>query len=136
MPLHITFSVQGDPTQERNLLREIQRRVLQTGSIIQETVVYNLAGPRSGRRYRVPGTRVFYTASAPGEYPAVRTGALRQSVRVYTPGPLQATVGTDVKYGKFLEFKSPDRGGRPWLRRSAEEAWPKVTAIWQRPWRL
>ncbi len=34
-----------------------------------------------GRRYRVPGTRKYYTASAPGEVPAVRTGQFRLSWR-------------------------------------------------------
>lgn len=36
-------------------------------------------GPRTGREYTKPGTRATYTASAPGEHPAVREGALRDS---------------------------------------------------------
>jgi hypothetical protein len=36
-------------------------------------------GPRTGEQYYVPGTRTLYTASAPGEHPAVREGVLRDS---------------------------------------------------------
>lgn len=37
-------------------------------------------GPaRTGRRYYIPGTRTEYTASAPGEPPAVREGEYRDS---------------------------------------------------------
>lgn len=46
------------------------------------------APPRTGRTYLVPGTSVPYTASAPGEPPAVRTGAYRDS--------WEATKGVDL----------------------------------------
>lgn len=37
------------------------------------------APPRTGRRYFIPGTQTKYTASAPGEVPAIREGVYRDS---------------------------------------------------------
>ena len=88
-------------------------------------VLSNLTGSRSGTTYKVPGTSVTYTASAPGEYPASATGRLRSSVRVLVKGD-EGYIGTDVEYGLALEKKSPARGGREWLRPSLQQAKPKM----------
>lgn len=95
--------------------------------------VKNLTGARHGRRYRVPGTGVYYTASAPGEFPAVRTGALRGSVRALVQGGV-GYVGTDLEYGLDLEKKPPSRGGREWLRPSLEKAKPAMLAKIRQRW--
>lgn len=54
---------------------------------------------KSGRLYRYRGAT--HRASAPGEYPARRTGRLAGSVRI-DRGPLAVTVGTSTKYAKYL----------------------------------
>lgn len=93
----------------------------------------NLTGARKGITYKVPGTNVTYTASAPGEYPASATGRLRSSVRVAVKGD-EGYIGTDVEYGLCLEKKSSSKGGREWLRPSLEQARPamlkKIMARW------
>lgn len=88
-------------------------------------VLKNLTGSRSGIRYKVPGTSVTYTASAPGEYPASATGRLRSSVSVKVKG-MTGYIGTDVEYGLALEKKDPHKGGREWLRPSLQQAKPKM----------
>lgn len=85
----------------------------------RNTVLTNLSGARKGVQYKVPGTQTMYTASAPGEYPAVATGNLRQSVKAIQEGEAWL-IGTDVEYGLFLEKKDPLHGGREWLRPSLE----------------
>ena len=85
----------------------------------RNATVVNLSGTRTGIVYLVPGTQVEYTASAPGEYPAVATGNLKQSVKIIQEGD-GFLVGTDVEYGLFLEKKDPLHGGREWLRPSLE----------------
>jgi hypothetical protein len=76
---------------------------------------------------------VWYTASAPGEYPAVATGNLKEQVYTKVVGG-QAYVGTDVEYGLALEKKPGNRGGREWLRPSLEQAKPKMLAELGKKW--
>ena len=85
-------------------------------NIGRNRVVENLAGTRSGRTYKVPGTNRTYTASAPGEYPAVATGRLRGDIKTkVVPGA--GYIGTNVEYAPVLEDDL-----RPFLKRSLDEA--------------
>ena len=81
-------------------------------------------GPASGS-LRTGGPKAGTPASAPGEYPMSDTGRLASSIKMELPA-LSATpegvVGTNVMYGKWLEFKLPYQGGRPWLGRAFTEA--------------
>ncbi|HEU0298795.1 MAG TPA: hypothetical protein VFR37_05055 [Longimicrobium sp.] len=58
-------------------------------------------GPRTGRQYIKPGTRTIYTASGPGEHPAVREGVLRDSFHlipaVIAGGFVLSGAGTALK---------------------------------------
>lgn len=59
--------------------------------------------PRTGRQYPIPGTDASYTASAPGEPPAVREGRYVASIK-YTPAIrrgdfIVARAYTDLKVG-------------------------------------
>ena len=105
-----------------------------------------LRGQRSGRRYRVPNTRRYYTASAPGEVPAQRTGQyrLKWDEKSYAQGntvhaQIESRVRTDNgKYnlGTLLEKGSP--GGkiapRPHKKKIADKARPKVVKIFKEPY--
>jgi len=63
---------------------------------------------RTGRVYKVPGTKnAYYTASAPGEYPATATGQLRGSFRAKKIGTSSYAVGSDVKYVEPLDKIRP-----------------------------
>lgn len=108
-----------------------------------------LRGQRSGRRYRVPGTKSYYTASAPGEPPAVRTGAFR--VGWQAKQEVTSWSGTDVavrsyiesntrtdngKYllGSILEDGSSRMAPRPYKEKIQEKALPKIKKIYQEPY--
>ena len=105
-----------------------------------------LRGKRSGRRYRVPNTRKYYTASAPGEVPAQRTGQyrLKWDEKSYAQGnsvhaQIESRVRTDNgKYnlGTLLEEGSP--GGkiapRPHKKKIADKAKPKIVKIFKEPY--
>ncbi len=89
-------------------------------------------GNRSGREYRVPGTKKTYIASSPGEAPASATGTLRQHIKTEITVEGRAIVGgvgTDVKYGPWLEFGTVNILPRPWLRPSFERAEEEVKKI-------
>jgi len=80
-----------------------------------------------GRTYEKYEPRRTHTASAPGAYPSADTGRLSTNVRIdglnlATPAKMTATVGTDVKYGAYLEFGTSRMAARPWLLPSFERA--------------
>jgi len=114
-------------------------RMIEAVNEVRNVTLETLSGHRSGRIYYVPGTRRRYTASAPGEAPAQATGKLRQSVKTTIEGKDRAVigkVGTDLEYGKVLEFgtRGPKLAPRPWLRPSFEKALPRVKEILSRKW--
>lgn len=109
------------------------QRATSIAMFLHGEVQKKITGPRTGRRYRVPGTQVSYTASAPGEPPAKQLGDLGRSTawRVEpTVGGFDSIVGSDSPYARRLEFgfKGRDSLGRvynmaprPWLRRTFRE---------------
>ena len=138
------------------------KRMAEAVIAVQKTVVEEtLIGSRSGRTYLVPGTKRTYTASSPGQPPASPSGHLRQHIETSVEGDgrkVIGRVGTDVPYGKMLEFGT--KGGtvirakgkalafyaggamvfvkqviqgpikpRPWLKPSFEKAEGKVKEI-------
>lgn len=74
-------------------------------------------GQRTGETYTVPGTGVEYTASAPGEPPAPRTGDLAGSYTFYASGN-SVVVGSPLLHSR-LEFGLGYAEPRPHLRPAA-----------------
>lgn len=121
-----------------------------------------LRGQRSGRRYKVPGTHRrqrdktdgkmkngrYYTASAPGEPPAVRTGAFRMGWQPETKTlhrgqdvTIRAYIKNDVrtdngKYllGSILEEGSSRMAPRPHHEEIKKRALPRVLRIYRKPY--
>ena len=111
-----------------------------------------LSGQRSGKRYQVPGTgrmRYYkrkktavitykrYTASAPGEPPAVRTGVFRTS---WQPVVKDTNTGVHLrlnssqngrKYPAYLENGTNKMAPRPYVKEIQEMAEPQVRKIYQ-----
>ena len=55
-----------------------------------------MSEPKTGRWYTIPGTDEKYQASAPGEYPAVRTGTLWLSLEAQKVSSTKFIVGRSV----------------------------------------
>ncbi len=90
--------------------RRRQRALFAAGKHLENQLTKNLMqGTRSGRTYRIPGTTITYTASKPGEFPALRTGALSRSYELTPPLPnaiqTRVTLGTRLHYAPILERK-------------------------------
>ena len=80
-----------------------------------------LVGPRHGRRYRIPGARRYYTASAPGEPPAQRLGHLRNSYRfrlVGANGEEVGEVGSPLWHALYTEKGTRRMKPRPHVMRA------------------
>ena len=112
-------------------------RMMEATQTVRNQVLVTLSGPRTGRTYFVPDTKKTYTASAPGEPPAVATGRLRQTVKTAVRGEgksIMGFVGTELEYGAELEYGSSRVEARPWLRISFEKAMPDVKGILGSTW--
>ena len=75
-------------------------------------------GTRTGRTYKRTKSGKVHVASAPGEPPKTDFGTLVSSITTVFPSAdrgLAAEVGTNLDYGKHLEFGTQKMAARPWL---------------------
>ena len=87
-----------------------------------------MTGPKSGRRYKLPGTQTIYQASAPGQAPAVATGNLRTSITIGKVNDYEYIISISAPYGKILEFQM----NRPFAIPASEKAWAVFTGVVKR----
>lgn len=124
--------------------QEMFRRSFLATNELRNSAMLVLRGARGGRTYRVPGTKRHYTASAPGEVPAVRTGAFRAGWQPVTRamfGSYISRIENSVQAGRFtlgeiLENGTP--GGqmapRPHHDKILAKATPKIVKIYDQPY--
>ena len=74
-------------------------------------------GNRTGRVYKYKG--ISYTASAPGEPPANRSGRLADSFR-YTARQIELVVFSELDYSLFLEEGTVRMQPRPFFKKTNE----------------
>lgn len=143
---------------------EAVSRSFRASNELRSAALIVLRGRRSGRRYRVPYTGTsravgangrtrkrkprYYTASAPGEAPANRTGAYRMSFR---PTPthrkengvtrVYASVSSDYKVNGKLLGEVLDQGTkegriapRPHRQKIIDKAKPAINQIFSEPY--
>lgn len=102
---------------------------------LRNAVLNVLRGQRSGRVYKKPRSNATYTASAPGEPPAVRTGMLRMSWGMKAVGDGKGTytagIYSDVPYAEKLDEGTPHGyiKPRPFKEKTIETAKPRVIQI-------
>lgn len=80
-------------------------------------------GPRTGNNLSPS-----HQASAPGEAPATDTGSLVKSIDFKQSKPLEATVGSSLIYGAYLEFGTRRIAPRPAWAPTVAEVQPKFQA--------
>ena len=73
--------------------------------LVKKTSSNILHTTKSGRYYKYKGRN--YRASAPGEYPANRSGANRRSVQFIVKGKKKMIFGANAKYSKHVEKSRP-----------------------------
>ena len=130
----------------KGIQKEVSQRAYRASNELRNAELYVLRGQRSGKKYRVPGTRRKYTASAPGESPAVRTGVFRLSwgthVHVEKNGThFRAVSAIESKeraggrlLGEMLENGTSRIAPRPYKQKVIDRALPKIKAIYQKPY--
>jgi hypothetical protein len=99
---------------QRNVIREASHVAALD---LERHIVTSLnQGPATGKM-RVNGKS---RASAPGEYPMTDMGILASSISTDRRNN-GADVVARAPYAERLEFKDPERGGRPFMRRGLQE---------------
>jgi len=78
-------------------------------------------GPKSGDVVEKTNPRRRHKQSAPGQPPATDTGRLVNSVNI-SRAFAEIRVGTNLEYGKVLEFGTRHVAPRPWLLPAARDA--------------
>lgn len=148
---------------DRKIIEQVKNRSYRASNELRNASQLVLRGQRSGKRYIVPGTgRVRYnkrkktatirytrySGSAPGEPPAVRTGAFRASwmrkVEVLADGDKYASVKPHIKsnlrvsnghlLGDYLENGTRKMAPRPHHDKIKEMAFPKIVKIYREPY--
>lgn len=109
---------------------------------LKDAVQETLTGNRSGRVYRVPATKQKYTASAPGEPPAVRLGDLKRAIsHKVNKAKLTAIVGPRLigqdpkkQYPVWLEFGTKKMSPRPYMKPTFDKSKDTVIQIMKEGW--
>ena len=117
--------------------REAASRGVRAVNAIRNAELEVLRGKRSGRVYRKPHTKSHYTASAPGEPPARRTGNLRLNwngtVESSSTGSglrVTAVLESQERYSTYLENGTRRMAPRPFKQPISEKAMPEIERIY------
>lgn len=117
--------------------REAASRGMRAVNAIRNAELEVLRGKRSGRVYRKPHTKSHYTASAPGEPPARRTGNLRLNwngtVESSSTGSglrVTAVLESQERYSIYLENGTRRMAPRPFKQPISEKAMPEIERIY------
>lgn len=119
--------------------RQVVSRAARSVNVIRNAELEVLSGQRSGRVYTKYPFKSKYTASAPGEPPARRTGALRLhwngNVKTDQAGSggvkVTAELESQEKYSTYLENGTSKMAPRPFVEKITEKAKPEIEKIYR-----
>ncbi len=125
-----------------SIKRQMASRCHRSANALRNAALDVLKGSRGGKRHRVPGTRKYYNASAPGSPPAVRTGTFRNSwqpTAICDGTSFISRIETNVNVnghnlGAILEYGTSKMAPRPHHDRIREKALPKIREIYSEPY--
>lgn len=123
----------------KDISRQVVSRATRALNELRNAELDVLKGQRSGRRYRKYPYKSKYRASAPGEPPARRTGALRLhwngKVETRPAGngvtAVTAVLESGETYAPFLEHGTSRMAPRPFHDRIMEKAKPNILRIYE-----
>jgi hypothetical protein len=125
-----------------NVGRQAVSRGTRAVNAIRNAELDVLKGSRSGRVYKKPHSSATYTASAPGEPPARRSGALRLNWHGSVEGgsasgggvQITAALESEQHYSGYLEDGTSKMAPRPYKDKIVEKATPEIVAIYNEPY--
>ena len=102
---------------DRNFFKGVRLAFWQIGKRLVQTASQGiLREPKSGRVYKHKNKMI--RASAPGQYPANRSGTLRRSIDFKVIGSKRMIFGASADYAKFVHDGTSRMGSRPFLRKA------------------
>lgn len=138
MPVNIKVEVKD---KLKNIENAVQSKTYRASNILRKCameVLSSKGGGRSGRKYTKPNSKAKYTASAPGEPPARRTGALRNSWKIKNITSVTgaggafsttAAIETNLDYDSYLEHGTSKMAPRPHHDKIKEMAAPQIEQL-------
>lgn len=125
-----------------DIKKQLVSRGYRVSNELRNAMMTTLRGQRHGRRYRIPGTKRYYTASAPEEVPAVRTGVFRMSwtpeTQIRDGGDMTVLSRLDSRYkingrvlGDMLENGTTRMAPRPYQEKVLEKVEEKAMRIYR-----
>jgi HK97 gp10 family phage protein len=125
-----------------NINRKVVSRGVRAVNAIRNAELEVLKGQRSGKVYRKPYSKATYTASAPGEPPARRTGNLRMHWNGQVKSENSSGGGVAIiaelesqePYASYLENGTSKMAARPFTEKIKEEAEPEIKRIYSEPY--
>lgn len=156
--IHIERAVRAKVSEmTESINRKVVSRGVKAVNALHSAELRVLQGQRSGKKYRIPYTGsktreerkkagykpTMYTASAPGEAPARRTGNLRlhwngqvKTERATKGGvSVIAELESQEAYAGYLEHGTSRMASRPFVERIKEEAMPEMKKIYGEPYK-
>lgn len=133
--MSVSIQVAVDQVTE-SVKNQILSRGTRAVNAIRNAELETLNGTGGGRTYRRPGGGT-YTASAPGEVPARRTGNLRRNWTGEVeggPGSIVAKYTANAEYAGYLEYGTRKMARRPYKDKIAEKALPQIISIYSEPY--
>lgn len=129
-------------SQVANINRKVISRGVRAVNAMRNAELEVLKGQRSGRVYRKPFSRATYTASAPGESPARRTGNLRMHWNGQVNSKSSSSGGVAIVaelesqefYAAHLENGTSRMAPRPFVEKIKQEATPEIQKIYSEPY--
>ena len=122
--------------------RQVVARGVRAVNAMRNAELEVLKGQRSGRTYRKPHSKATYTASAPGEPPARRTGNLRMhwngQVKSQNSSGRNVTIIAELEsqesYASLLDKGTSQMAARPFTEKIKGEAMPEIQRIYSEPY--
>lgn len=120
------------PQIEAEMIKATREAVFLIHSTAIKSIQQNSSGDRQ-TRYKPKRT---VRASKPGDAPNTDTGRLVKSVDFnFENRGLVGEVGTNLKYGKHLEFGTKTMAPRPWLSTAVKSVEGKLSRIFKKQFR-
>lgn len=134
MKIGIDLSTLADQAVEQ-VKRELPTRAIQAAHILKNNSQEVLGHVGGGRSYKKPAGGT-YTASLPGQPPAMRTGTLMRSWRPFVHGQYNPVLEGGTFYAGYLEDGTSKMAARPFVDKIVEMSEPEITAIYSIPFKL
>lgn len=126
----------------KRIQQQMRSRCVRSSNELRNAAIDVLGSAGGGRVYGVPATKRRYVASAPGQPPAVRTGAFRNSWtpasvvsgNIYTSRIESRLNVNGYVLGELLENGTSKMAARPHHDKIKEQALPNIKRIYSEPY--